>query len=53
MQTATITIDSDTTINGYGIIYAGEYTIECPVDYDTDLITAEDMVLDCSITIIA
>lgn len=52
MQTVTITIDSDTTIPGYGVVYAGEYTIECPADYDVDEIGAEDMVFDCSITVI-
>ena len=46
---ATITFDTDTTVQGYGVVYAGTYTIEIPSDYDPDLVTAEDMVTDPAI----
>jgi len=53
MQTATIVIDTDTRIENYGILYAGEYTIEMPDDYDIDLVTADDLAHDHSIEIIS
>ena len=42
----TVTVREDTTVSGYGIFEAGEYSVEMPVDYDPELVTAEDIVHD-------
>lgn len=49
---ATVTIHEDTLVEFAGIsemIYAGEYTVEMPADYDPALVTAEDMRFDPAI----
>ena len=53
MTLSTITITDDTTISGYGIFYAGEYTIEHPTSYDVDDITPADIVYDGAITVVS
>lgn len=51
-KTATVTFSSDTTVTGYGVVYAGTYEIELPESYDPALVTAEDMVSDPAIRVL-
>lgn len=49
---ARITIHEDTLVEfagGSEMIYAGEYTVEMPADYDPALVTADDLRLDPAI----
>ena len=52
MKTTTITIDADTTIDGYGIFPAGTYTVTMPADYDESQVGAVDIVMDYAITLV-
>lgn len=52
---ATVTISEDTRVDHVGgadIIYAGEYIVEMPADYDPALVTADDLRLDPAIRIL-
>ena len=52
MKNVRVTIPEDTYIRGYGTLYAGEYLVKMPVDYDPDKVEAEDIVLDSAITVV-
>lgn len=49
----TVTFADDTTVPGYGVVYAGTYRVEMPSDYDASEVTAHDVIEDGAMRFVA